>query len=178
MTLRNTSAGFGWLAKSLHWLIALLLLGLVIAGLTFSGMERGPDRTELASLHKSVALLTLLLMTIRLVWKFLNPRPEHPPGLPAWQRASAPIAHGLLYLAVYFQITVGILVAGQQPISFFGLFEFGPILEQNREQHEFFEELHEVGWIVLAVLVGIHVLAALYHHIVLKNDVLKRMTTG
>jgi cytochrome b561 len=178
MALRNTSDRFGWLARTLHWLIALLLLGLIIAGLIFSGMERGPDRTELANLHKSVALLTLVLMTIRLIWKFLNPRPEHPPGLPAWQRASASIVHGLLYLAVYFQISVGILVAGQQPIGFFGLFEFGPILVQNREQHEFFEELHEIGWIVLAVLVVIHVLAALYHHIVLKNDVLKRMTAG
>lgn len=178
MALRNTSDSYGWLAKLLHWLIALLLLGLVIAGLTFTGMERGPERTEIADLHKSIALLTLLLMTLRLAWKFMNPRPAHPPGLSAWQRAAAPIAHGLLYLAVFFQLTVGILVAGQRPISFFGLFEFGPILVENREQHEFFEELHEAGWIVLALLVSIHVLAAFYHHIVLKNNVLKRMTTG
>ena len=178
MALKNTTESYGWLAKALHWLIALLLVGLVIAGLTFTGMERGPDRSELAGLHKSIALLTLLLLTVRLVWKFMNPRPAHPPGLSAVQRAAAPIAHGLLYAAVYFQLTVGILVAGQRPIAFFGLFEIPPLLEENEAQHEFFEELHELGWIVLAVLVGVHILAALYHHIILKNDVLRRMTTG
>ena len=178
MALKNTTETYGWLAKLLHWLIALLLVGLVAAGLTFTGMERGPERSELAGLHKSVALLTLLLLTVRLVWKFMNPRPAHPPGLSALQRAAAPIAHGLLYAAVYFQLTVGILVAGQRPIGFFGLFEIPPILEKNEEQHEFLEGLHELGWIVLAVLAGVHVLAALYHHFSLKNDVLRRITTG
>ena len=178
MGLKNTTETYGWLAKILHWLIALLLIGLVAAGLIFTGMERGPERSELAGLHKSIALLTLLLLTIRLVWKFMNPRPAHPPGLSAWQRAAAPIAHGLLYAAVYFQLTVGILVAGQRPIGFFGLFEIPPILEKNEEQHEFFEGLHELGWIILAVLASVHVLAALYHHFILKNDILRRITTG
>ena len=83
-TLKNTAQSYGWLAKLLHWVIALLLVGLVYAGLTFNGMERGPERTELAALHKSMALLTLALMTLRLVWKFMNARPAAPPvAIPA-----------------------------------------------------------------------------------------------
>lgn len=178
MGARNTAEAYGSIARILHWTIALLLIGLVYMGLTFTGMERGPERSELAALHKSFALLTLLLLTVRLVWKFMNPSPAHPAGVPGWQNLAATLTHRGLYLFVYVQLTIGVLVAGQRPISFFGLFEFGPLLEQNREQHEMFEEWHGVGWQIIAVLVGLHVLAALYHHFVLKNDVLKRMTTG
>ncbi len=176
--MKNTAQSYGWLAKLLHWVIALLLVGLVYAGLTFNGMERGPERTELAALHKSMALLTLLLMSIRLVWKFMNTRPTAPVGTPGWQNTAATLTHWLLYAAVYFQLTVGILVSGQRSIGFFGLFEIPPLLEQNEEQHELFEGLHAWGWKILAGLVTLHVLAALYHHVKLKDDVLRRITTG
>lgn len=178
MALRNTTTSYGWLAKLLHWIIAVLFVGLVYAGLTFNGMERGPDRTELAAMHKSMALLTLVLLTLRLIWKFMNPRLAEPAGTPGWQKTAATLTHWALYAAVYFQLTVGILVSGQRPIGFFGLFEIPPLLEQNEEQHEFFEGLHGWGWKILAGLVALHVLAALYHHFKLKDDVLRRMTTG
>jgi cytochrome b561 len=178
MALKNTAQGYGWLAKLLHWSIALLIVGLVWAGLTFTSMERGPERAELAALHKSVALLTLFLMTIRLAWRFANPVPADPPGTPAWQRLAASLTHWLLYAAIYFQLTVGVLVAAQRPIGFFSLVEIPALLEENREQHELFEELHELGWIIIAALVALHVLAALYHHFKLKDDVLKRMTSS
>lgn len=178
MGLRNTTAAYGLPAKLLHWLIALMLVGMVIAGLTFSSMERGDTRSTIAALHKSMGLLLLLLMTIRLLWKLANPTPADPPGTPAWQALAAKLTHWALYAAVYFQLTMGILVSGQRPIAFFGLFEFGPLLTENEQQHELFEELHEVGWIIIAGLTALHVLAALYHHFVKKDDVLRRITTA
>jgi cytochrome b561 len=162
----------------LHWVIALLLVGMVAAGLIFTEMESGDARTQIAVTHKSIGLLVLLLMTARLLWKLANPTPAHPPGTPGWQKTTATLTHWALYAAVYFQLIAGILVSGQRPIAFFGLFEFGPLLAKNEAQHELFEELHETGWIIIAVLTGVHVLAALYHHFVKKDDVLRRMTTG
>lgn len=176
--MKNTADSYGWLAKLLHWVIALMLVGIVYAGLTFNGMERGPERGELAALHKSVALLLLLLMTFRLIWKFMNPRPAAPATTPAWQKSAATLTHWALYVAVYFQLTAGVLVSGQRPIEFFGLFEIPAFLEENEEQHEYFEGLHGWGWKILAGLVTLHVLAALYHHFKLKDNVLRRMTTG
>jgi cytochrome b561 len=166
------------MAKLLHWVSALLLVGLVIAGLIIAGMERGPEKKELEGIHISVGLVLLALMTLRLVWKLRNPAPADPVDVPGWQNTTAFLTHWGLYAAIYFQITVGILGEGQRPIAFFGLFEFGPLLEPNEARHELFEELHETGWIVIAVLTGVHVLAALYHHFIRKDNVLRRMTTG
>lgn len=177
VALANTQDSYGWLARLLHWGIAGLIFYLIYLGLVSGDLE-GEAKSAMRATHKSFALLTLALMTVRVIWRLMNPRPEDPAGTPGWQKAAALWAHWAIYAAVFFQLTIGILVAGQRPISFFGLFEIGPLLTENRDQHEFFEELHEIGWIVLAVLVGIHVLAAIYHRLIRKDNVLQRMTTG
>lgn len=177
MAIGNTTETYGWIARALHWGIAILIFYLVYLGLVSGDLE-GEAKSAMRATHKSFALLVLTLMTVRIIWRLMNPRPEDPPGTPGWQRAAALWAHWAIYAAIFFQLIVGLLVAGQRPISFFGLFEIGPLLAENREQHEFFEELHETGWIVLAVLVGIHVLAAIYHQFVRKDNVLSRMIKG
>ncbi|MDA0706597.1 MAG: cytochrome b/b6 domain-containing protein, partial [Proteobacteria bacterium] len=133
---------------------------------------------QITFIHKSIGLLLLLLMTVRLLWRFGNDAPADPAGTPGWQSLAARLVHWGLYAAIFFQLSMGILLSGQRPISFFGLFEFGPLLAENEAQHELFEELHAIGWIVIAALVGAHTLAALFHHFVKKDDVLRRMTRG
>jgi len=178
VVLRNTTDSYGSVAKLLHWITALMLVALVIAGLIVAEMERGPDKEQLEGLHISVGLLLLVLITLRLVWKFRSPSPADPADMPGWQKIAEHLTHWGLYAAIYFQILIGILGEGQRPIAFFGLFEFGPLLERNPARHDFLEEVHASAWIVIAVLAGVHVLAALYHHFIRKDDVLRRMTTG
>ena len=178
MPLRNTTTRFGWLAKTFHWLIALAIAGMIGFGLYFSGLPNGDEKTLLRNLHKSTGMVVLTAMVLRLLWRLANPQPAAPAGTPAWQAIAATLTHWALYVAVFAQLIIGVLVSGQRPIDVFGLVRVPALLERNREQHEFFEELHECGWIVIAVLVGVHVLAAAYHHVVRKDDVLKRMTTG
>ena len=178
MALRNTTNSYGSPAKLLHWVSALILVGLVIVGLIVADMESGPDKQQLEGIHISVGLLLLGLMTVRLLWKFRNPSPAGSVDTPAWQKAVEHLTHWGLYATIYFQILIGVISEGQRPIAFFGLFEFGPIVERNQARHEFLEQVHAWGWIVIAVLAGIHVLAALYHHYIQKDDVLRRMTTA
>jgi cytochrome b561 len=178
VALRNTTDAYGSLAKLLHWTTVLLLVGLVPAGLIIADMERGPAKQQLEGIHISVGLVLLVLMTIRVAWKFGNPSPADPANTPGWQNTAAHLTHWALYAAIYFQIIIGILGEGQRPIAFFGLFEFGPLIARNESQHELFEEVHASGWIVIAVLAGLHLLAVLHHHFIRKNDVLRRMTTG
>lgn len=180
MTLRNSSTAYGSVAKALHWLIAIGIFWLIYLGLEQSGMERGPAKLELRAFHGSVALLVLVFMTVRLVWRLVNDVPAHPAGTPRWQRLSARLVHWGIYVAVFVQLLSGpITVAtGGKPVPFFGLFSIPLPIAEDHDNHEFWEEIHEFTWKIVAALLIVHVVAALYNHFVAKNDVLKRMTTG
>lgn len=180
MGLRNTTAEYGTLAKSLHWLVAIGVFALVFLGLEQSGMERGDEKSEIRFIHASIALAVFALMTIRIIWRFMNAAPAHPGGMAAWQRLSAAVVHWGLYAAVFVQlISGGMTVAtGGRALPFFGLFSIPLPVEENRESHEFWEEIHEFAWKIVAVLIVVHILGAIYNHFVAKNDVMRRMTVG
>lgn len=176
MNYRNTNMGYGFVSRILHWLIFTLIVLAVLLGLEFTGMPRGEERTVVAALHKSLGLLLLLLMTARLVWRLSNPRPRNIDGAPRWQSLAALVVHYSIYVLVFAQMSTGILntlYAGRS-ISFFKLFAI-PGFERNHELHEFYEDMHILGWQILAIVIGLHALAALYHHFVRKDDSLKRM---
>ncbi len=63
-------------------------------------------------------------------------------------------------------------------LPFFGLFSIPLAVEKNADNHEFWEEIHEFAWKIVAVLVIVHVLGAIYNHFIAKNDVMRRMTVG
>lgn len=180
MALGNTQFEYGAVAKWLHWLVALGIVALIILGLLQSDMDSGPQRTAIRELHGSIALLVLALMVVRLAWRWINVTPAPAPGIPGWQRASAALVHGAIYIAVFAQLVSGALAVatGGKPLAFFGLFSIPLPVAEDHDNHELWEEVHEAGWKLLAALVTVHVLAALYHHFILKNDVLKRMTVG
>jgi cytochrome b561 len=100
--------------------------------------------------------------------------------MPAWERAIASLVHWGLYITVFAQLIVGALMNGTagRGLPVFGLFTIPVPVAENRDAHEWWEEVHEVVWIPIAVLVSIHILAALYNHFIAKNDVLRRMTVG
>jgi len=178
--LHNTNDEFGSLAKALHWLVAVGVFTLIFLGLQQSGMERGAEREAVRELHGSIALLVFVLMTVRIVWRLISTVPGHPQGTPGWQRIAAKLVHWGLYIAVFAQLTAGALVVatGGRPLAFFGLFSIPLPIAESDAAHEFLEEVHESVWIIIAALLIVHVLAALYNHFVAKNDVLRRMTVG
>ena len=180
MTLRNTDAEYGSIAKTLHWLVAAGIFCLLWLGWTQADMESGPERQAVRDLHGSIALLVFLLMTVRVAWRVATGVPGHPAGLPAWQRTAATVVHWGLYLAVFVQIAAGAMTVatGGRPLAFFGLGSLSLPVAESDAGHEFWEAIHESVWAVIAALLVVHVGAALYNHLVLKNDVLRRMTVG
>ena len=180
MVLRNTTTEWGSLARALHWLIAIGIFWLIWLGLEQADLPRGDEKTALRAAHASWALLVFTLMTIRLIWRLLNPTPAHPAGMPAWQRATATLVHWAIYIAVFLQLTAGAMTVatGDKPLPFFGLFSIPLPVEASSDGHEFWEEIHKFTWKPLAALIVLHFAAALYNHFVQKNDVLKRMTVG
>lgn len=180
MGIRNTVNEFGYLAKLLHWLAAIGIFAIIWIGLEQAGMERGDAKMAVRSTHASVALIVFMLMSIRLIWRLTNKVPAHPYSMPGWQKLSATLVHWGLYVAVFFQLVAGsmTIATGGKPLPFFGLFSIPLPVAENHDNHEFWEGIHESAWIAVAVLITVHILAALYNHFIAKNDVLRRMTTG
>lgn len=180
MALQNSQTDWGWLAKALHWLVAIGIFWLLWLGLEQADMPRGPEKLAARATHGSWALLVFTLMSIRLAWRLANPAPVHPDGTPGWQRASAALVHWAIYIAVFTQLIAGAMTTatGDKPLPFFGLFSIPLPVAADRDAHEFWEEIHEFTWKPLAVLIALHFVAAMYNHFIRKNDVLKRMTVG
>jgi len=110
----------------------------------------------------------------------MNEVPGHPAGMPAWQKLSATVVHWGLYIMIIVQLVSGSMTVatGGRALPFFGLFSIPLPVAQSRDGHEFWEEIHEFTWKIVAALIVVHVLGAIYNHFIAKNDVLRRMTTG
>ena len=180
MAFRNTSIEYGSMAKALHWLIAVGMFALIYLGLEQAGMERGDEKNKIRFIHASIASITLVLMTIRIIWRFMNDIPAHPDGMPGWQRMLSSVVHWGLYVTVFVQLFAGAMVVGTggKGIPVFGFFTIPVPVAKDRDAHEWWEGVHEFVWKPIALLLIIHILGVLYNHFLAKNDVLRRMTSG
>lgn len=170
------------LSISLHWLIALLVIGNIAGGLYMSdlfdsrvpaSMARG---AEIAALHKPVGITILLLTLFRIGIRLHEGFPALPSHMKRWEVVLARVNHigfYVLLLAIPFA-GWAFAVTPERPLSFFGLLAvpFSPFSESARG---FFHEMHELGGELAAVLVVLHVAGALKHYYLDRDDILARM---
>ena len=164
-------------SKLLHWLVAACVLVTVPVAIVMDRVGQGPTQDSLYNLHKSLGVLILVLMVLRLINRLvagaLAPEAEIEP----WQRAVSSIVHTLLYVLLLAMPIVGYTANSAYGAStpFFGLFELPSIVGKNEELATRLFTLHRwVGWLVI-LLVLMHISAALYHHFIRRDAVLKRM---
>ena len=125
-TLRSDAAPARYtaVAVALHWLVAVLLIAQFAWGWAMQQIPKQPPgfRADAFNLHKSVGLVLLALMLVRLGWRLRHPPPPLT-GLPAWQRRLATGTHRLLYLCLVVQPVAGYLgsVFSGYPVKWFGL---------------------------------------------------------
>jgi cytochrome b561 len=174
--LKNTENSYGIIAKSFHWLIFLMLSFMIVVGNLMANMPKGNDKFEMIMTHKSFGAILLTLIMLRFIWRLLNPVPKDL-GDNAMQNLMAHIMHWVLYALMFAQPLSGIFMSQSAgyPVSFFGLFEFPAFLSKNQELAEFFNTAHSIIWILLILAVAGHMLAALKHHFIDKDNTLKRM---
>jgi cytochrome b561 len=177
MTLKNTLHHYGSVAKFFHWTIALLIIGLLALGFAVTFMDDMPIQEPLINIHKLFGLLVLTLAALRLLWLLYNPRPPMLEGMAAWERIGAHLVHGLLYLFMFLMPITGwvmSMAAGHTP-NFLGIkFPLWGIPTDKALSHQFFTIHKYSAWALIIVLV-VHVGAALKHHFLAKDKVLKRM---
>jgi cytochrome b561 len=170
-------SGYGGVAKSLHWLIMLLLVVQFALAWTMPEIHRGTRPETLINLHLSVGTLILLMALLRLAWRVSHPVPLVTDNVPRWQHRSAQASHGLLYLLLLLMPLLGWANASARgwTIDFFGVAALPPLLPQNSPLGRELGDVHIWTSYVLLGLVGLHVAAALYHHFWLGDRVLRRM---
>jgi cytochrome b561 len=176
MPLRNTAEAYGSLSKFLHWAIVLLILPQYFLVEAAEELPNGLEKLQIMTWHKSLGMLVLMLALVRIAWKIMNKGAPGPIGND-WQRKAAAAGHGLLYLLILAQPLSGWIVSstGNYPVTLFGWFQFPALVGENHDLHEVMEEVHEMLFFALLTVAAIHVAAALYHHFVLKDGVLRRM---
>jgi cytochrome b561 len=194
VTFRNTLAGWGLGTRALHWLMALMIAAQVPLGFAmvdaYDAWLAGKGDTalvmSLSRAHNTNGFLILILVLVRLSWRVANPTPELPAGLVAWQRFTARATHAALYaLLIVFPLTGWAALSaydGEFPIFFFGWDNVFRIVPRATEGSPFnsdlFGEIHETCWKIGAVILSLHVVAALWHEYVKKDGVLTRMWRG
>ena len=171
------TAGYTTTAKTLHWLIVALLIGQFTAAWTMPHIGRNTPVTTLISLHFTIGIVILAVATVRLGWRVTHGEPEPEIGVPPWQTASARVVHWLLYALLFVLPPLGWINASWRgmPIVMFGR-ELPQLVATRAAGWGWTGDVHSLlGDYVLLPLVGLHVVAALYHYFFRRDGVLQRM---
>jgi cytochrome b561 len=170
---------YSWQAMLLHWLLAVIVIGMLCLGYLLDDMERGPTKTFYVDLHRSFGVLAFMLVLLRLWWRARRTPPPLPLTVPRWQRIAAAVTHGLLYFCILLQPLSGYLASAfsKDGVKFFGL-----VLPQwawdDKPVRSFFGEVHGLVAMALVALVVLHVLAAFKHLLLNRDQVFQRMLPG
>lgn len=176
--IRNTQSHYGLVAVLLHWIMALLVIGLFAVGLYMT------DLTYYDSLyhvlpwwHKSIGLLVTGLLLFRIIWRITNPKPKPLPTHKPWEVTTAFWTHRMLYLLILLLGISGYFIstAKGKGIEFFTWFEVPAFNELSADNTDLVGNIHFYlawGFILLSAA---HAVAALKHHFVDRDDTLKHM---
>lgn len=180
MSLKNTSTSYGSIARLLHWLIFLLVLIMIPLGYIMGDIPDKALRGEIVNVHKVTGVCILVLMLLRVLWAMRNTKPALPFQTPNWQRLSERYLHFFLYLGLIIMPLSGLIgaVAAGKPPHVLGFNIELPIDANKSIAKLAFDRIHDPLAIILIALISIHILAALYHHFVKRDDILRRMLTG
>jgi len=167
-------------AMSLHWLIALMIIGLFAFGLYMVELPLSPQKLKYYSYHKWAGVTVFLLVLLRLLWRITHRPPELPAGMPGWQVKAAKAGHHLLYLLMVIVPLSGWLMSSAKGFQtvWFGVLPLPDLLSKDAGLGDALLWVHRLlNWLFMAVVAG-HVAAALKHHFIDRDGTLARMWPG
>lgn len=169
--------GYSGFAKSLHWIVALLVLTAIPVGIVMGEIENAPF--NLFNFHKSLGVAVLLLMTIRLIYRIVHGAPPEP-NIPAFYRYAGKATHWALYFLLFLTPISGAIANMYYGATtpFFGLFEIQPFFAKNEDTANFIFARHKLLGFTVGALAIMHIGAALFHYFIRKDGVLERMLPG
>ncbi|CAN7276414.1 MULTISPECIES: cytochrome b [Ensifer] len=179
--LQNSKSTFGWVTIILHWLIAMSILGLLALGFVMRRLSLDPAlQFSLYQWHKSFGFTVLALAALRAVWHVLDRQPQAPSGLSVLERRAARTTHAIL-----IGLTIAVPLAGWAvaststlniPSFYFDWFVISHLpMAKSEAAESFWTSTHAILAYATLALVALHAMAALYHHMVRRDEVLVRM---
>ena len=176
--MKNTKQSYGGITILLHWLVAVSVFGLFAVGFWMVELDYYSEWYKQApALHKSFGLCLLFVMIFRVVWKFIQIKPDPIKTHKPIERKLGGLVHSFLYLLLFVIMFAGYFIstADGRGIEVFGLFElpgFGSFVENQEDKAGV---LHEYAAYLLMLVVILHAAAALKHHFIDKDQTLLRM---
>jgi cytochrome b561 len=180
MSASNTPSRYSSASIAMHWLMLLLLAGVYACIELRELYPKGSDpREALKSWHFTLGLTVFALVWLRLALRLASPAPPVEPTPAAWQNMLAKVMHCALYaLMIAMPLAGWLILSGEgKPIPFWGL-DLPALMGKNKELAHTLEEIHETAGVVGYYLIGLHAVAALLHHYVLRDNTLVRMLPG
>jgi len=168
-------------ARWLHWSMAVLVIAAIPVGrfMVQDGLSR-PLQNTLFITHKNVGVLLLVLITLRILYRWLNPPPPRPEGLAPWQARASEIMHKLLYASLVVMPLSGYIRvrAGGFPIESLDLLGIPSLVPRSDALADIAKAVHfYASWIILALIL-VHIAAALQHRFITRDGVFARMWPG
>lgn len=171
---------YGAVAQVFHWATALLVLIAFIYGP--GGSEQriyAPAADFDRQLHETLGMSVFVMVVLRVLWRMIDTRPD-PMQVPRWMDLAAKAVQGALYLLMFALPITAIAGAWLEghPVTLLAGVQIPPLLGLSHAAGARLANLHT--WLGDAILwlAGLHAVAAIYHHIVLKDDVLVSMLPG
>lgn len=165
------------LSKIIHWVTALLIIGLLFIGFYMGTLAFSEDKLSLYGWHKSFGLLVLLLAVVRVVWHVVKQKPKPLDTHKKWEHVIAHLVHIFLYLSLFIMPLSGWIMssAGDFTVKFFG-FDVPDLTQKNENIFQISRQIHEILAYIFLLIIGLHMVGALKHHFIDKDRTLCRMT--
>jgi cytochrome b561 len=177
MAVRNSPRRWGSVAQLLHWVIVALIVVQVTLALIADELPLGLKKLAMLARHKSFGITILGLALLRLLWRWSNPTPLLPSDLKPYERVLAHFTHAALYVLLFAMPLSGWMMSSARgfPVSWFGLIQLPDLVPKSKPLYDALLRTHDMLALALGAVVLLHIAAALKHHFVLKDDVLRRM---
>ena len=178
-TFDNTRGRHGAVAVLLHWVMALLLVGLSLLGLYMTTLpDAGFDKRKvfLVIYHKEFGMAALALVVVRLAWSATGVQPALATNVPEWQNVAARFVHLCFYAFMFALPITGWMMSSAAgiPVEVLGIY-LPDIIPYNDTHFQQLIVIHRWLGYALIPFIVVHAGAALHHHFVKRDDTLRKM---
>ena len=170
-------ARYDTVAIALHWWVALMVLCALAVGLYMHDLPLSPHKLKVFSWHKWIGVTIFLFAVVRVLWRATHSPPALPAATPPWQRIAAHSTHHLLYALILVIPLSGWLMSSAYGVQvvYLSVLPLPDLVAKDKALADQLKELHEGLNIAMVLLLVAHVGAALKHHFVDRDEVLRRM---